>query len=272
VLLLIDRSTSMFASTLPGGGSPPFGAFPDRWETARAAVAALEPYASQIAFGAMTFAAPGVAECPVLQGADTTPSLDGFVDVLSILPPSAQAIPDQKADTPMLEALEAGYAVLDGISDSAPRYLVLLSDGSAEMCGVRDKGTWCGQDPAIGAAQAAHDRGITTLVVGIGAEETLGDEGAFRYFLDALAFAGQGRQVPPFPSIDGVKPCLQLEYPALTGDSVGDDFWTDENWRTYAQGVYGATGTTFDQQRFYEPLPDDIEGPMQAMVAGMMCR
>ena len=44
MLILVDKSTSMFASNLPNGGSGPFGTSPDRWEAMRAAVAALEPF------------------------------------------------------------------------------------------------------------------------------------------------------------------------------------------------------------------------------------
>jgi hypothetical protein len=56
------------------------------------------------------------------------------------------------------------------------------------------------------------------------------------------------------------------------GESVGDDFWTDEAWRSYSQAEYALTGTTFDVQRFHEPLADDVEGPMHEMMAGLLCR
>lgn len=69
-----------------------------------------------------------------------------------------------------------------------------------------------------------------------------------------------------------MRACLQLEYLALTGESVGEDFWTGESWRSYAQGTYGATGSAFAEQRFFEPLPDDVESAMHEMMNGVACR
>lgn len=265
VLLLVDRSTSMFSSTLSSGSGAPFGTYDDGWEAARAAIASLEPYASEIAFGTMTFAAPGLENCPVLQGAEMIPTLAAFDQVLSLLPPSSEAIPDEKADTPMVEALQAAYAILDNVGGTAPKYVVLVSDGSAEMCTVRDRGSWCGQDPAIGAAQDAYQRGIGTMAVGINPSDI-----ASEYLLDAVAFAGRGEAVPPPPREDAL-PCMQVEHVAITGESVGDDFYVGEAWRDYAQAEYGPADSTFPAQQFFEVDPADVTAAMEALMATIAC-
>lgn len=265
VLLLVDRSTSMFSSALITGDGTPVGMYDDGWEAARAAISTLEPYASEVAFGAMTFAAPGRTTCPVLQGAEMVPALDAFNQVLSLLPPNSEAIPDEKADTPMVESLQAAYAILDGVGGTAPKYVVLVSDGSAEMCAVRDRGAWCGQDPAIGAVQDAFERGIATLAVGIDPSDS-----ASEYLLDAVAFAGRGEAIPPAPRNESL-PCLQIEFPAITGEPAGDDLYTGEAWRDYAQAEYGPANSTFPVRRFFEVDPADVTVAMDALMATIGC-
>jgi hypothetical protein len=274
VMLLIDRSTSMFASSLPDGGSPAVGMYPDRWEALRAAVDLLEPFSSEIQFGAMTYTGynperVALDACPELQGADIAVATGNFADVQALLPPSAEAIPGAKSETPTAEGILAATEVLAAVPTDGPKYIVLVTDGLPEMCGVFDRGAYCGSDPTIGAVQAAYALGIQTYVIGIGFESLPGDEGpAAEYLLNGLAHAGQGLEVPPTEALDQFKPCLQLEAP-MRGMTVPDDFWNEENWRLVAAGTYGAVGTTFAETLYLQPGDTQLGEQLAQVVEGV---
>lgn len=274
VMLLIDRSTSMFASSLPDGGSPAVGIHPDRWEALRAAVDLLEPYSSEVQFGVMTYTGynperVSLTACPEIQGEDIQVATDNFAQIQAALPPSAQAIPGAKSETPTAEGLAAATTALAAVPTDGPKYIVLVTDGIPEMCNVFDRGAWCGSDPTIAAVQAAYAQGIQTIVIGIGFEGLTGDEGpASQYVLNAAAHAGQGLEVAPPPALDQFKPCLQLEAP-LRGTTVPDDFWNEENWRNVAAGVYGAAGTSFADTLYLLPGDTQLGEQLAQVVEGV---
>jgi hypothetical protein len=280
VLLVLDRSTSMFSSLLPHGGSAEFGAHPDRWEALRAAVAGLEPHSADLAFGAMTFtgfsASNGSGECPVVETA-TAFALNGFDAILDVIPPSEAAIPETKGETPTADALRVAYDLVAAVPGDAPKYVVLLTDGLPELCGLFDQGTWCGQDPAIGAVQDARALGITTYAVGIGMGPTdLAAEEAesAAYFLNALAHAGQGLTVAPPPATyhPYALSCVQYEYQLISGTPTGTDLFNG-GWRNYVQTSYGEDGSTFPEQLHLSPAADSLQSELLALIQSLAsCR
>lgn len=277
VMLLIDRSTSMFASSLANGDSPPVGSYPDRWEALRAAVDLLAPYSSEVQFGVMTYTGYNpervpLDACPETQGQEIPVALDNFAQIQAALPPSAEAIPAQKSETPTAEGIAAATSALAAVATDGPKYIVLITDGIPEMCGVFDRGVFCGADPTIAAVQAAYALGIQTLVIGIGFDGSAGDDSkAAQYVLNGAAHAGQGLEVPPpldEQHLGQFKPCLQIEAP-LRGMTVPDDFWNEENWRNVAAGVYGATGTAFTDTLYLLPGDTQLGEQLSQVVAGV---
>jgi hypothetical protein len=235
------------------------GSYPDRWEALRAAVNLLEPYASEVQFGAMTYTGymegqgPGV--CPELQGESMPIGLDNFAQVQSLLPASSEAIPPAKSETPTPQGIAAAATALAGVDSDGPKYLLLITDGLPEPCGFFDRGPHCGSDDTIAAVQAAHDQGIQTFVIGIGFDQNNDpNEGeAASYLLNAAAHAGRGLEVSQPPNTDNYLSCITGAYEARTGMPIPNEFWTGD-WRDYSQAVYGAA-TTFVDTLYY--LPDD---------------
>jgi von Willebrand factor type A domain len=245
VLILVDKSTSMFASNLPNGGSGPFGTSPDRWEAMRAAVAALEPFGTDVAFSLATYTSfKDGDQCPALERIDVVPMTTGdapnqFADILASIPPSAEAIPPSKSETPTGAAITAAQAALQAIPGTSPKYILVITDGDPDTCLNFDP--QCGQDVAIGAAQDAFDAGIQTFVVGI--SDDVDD-----VFLNDLAHAGQGQPVAPPASEDLF--CIQSEpKPGTTFDY--------NDWRPAAFGDYGADGLKYEEELFFKPT--DVE-------------
>ncbi len=246
VLMLVDRSTSMFASNLPNGASPPFGDYPDRWEAVRVAVAGLEPLASEVVFGLSTYTGYNAGVCPEMPQIGTlVPGQADFAQLLAELPSSAEALPPAKSETPTYEAITAGIEVLKEVEIEGPKYLLVITDGEPDTCQVFDP--QCGQDAAIGAAQAAYAEGISTFVIGLGAD--VGTK-----FLNDLAHAGQGLEVQP-PAEGGSGPtwCIGQELQGR-GDTTNFDI---NRYRDFADATYGADGMMYADELYFQP--DDVE-------------
>lgn len=246
VLILVDKSTSMFASNLPNGGSPAFGTKSDRWEAMRDAVAALEPFSGEVAFSLSTYTSFNMSgsTCPSLENLDVAPAttLDvptRFADILASIPPSAEAIPDSKSETPTGAAILAASAALQALPSKGPKYILVITDGDPDTCVNFDP--QCGQDIAIGAAQEAFAAGIKTFVVGI-------SDDVDNNFLNDLAHAGQGEPVAP-PAQEDLF-CIQKEPKEGTTFDYND-------WRPSAHGDYGADGMTYAEELFYKPTDVD---------------
>ncbi len=269
VMLVLDRSTSMFKSNLPNGGysGESFGTFDDRWEGLRAAVAGLEPYSADVQFGAATFTGfneQNGGQCPVMEGLDIPVSIGNFDQILALLPDSATAIPASKSETPTAEGIEAALEVLAAVETVGPQYLVLITDGLPELCHpeLLDKGVWCGHDPAFGVVQNAFLNGVTTFVIGILGESTDPNETeAGEYFLNGMAHAGQGLDLaPPTDNLH----CIQQESTLDRGEMPASDFY--ENWRPYAAATYAADGFTYEDTLYFAPVDGDALGAQLAEV------
>lgn len=267
VMLLLDRSTSMFAPNLPNGGSPsPFGSFDDRWEALRAAVAGLEQYADEVQIGAATFTGYNEQNggvCPELQGLDMQIATGNFGQVLELLPDSQTALPPSKSETPTAEALEEAVAALTAVEVEGPKYLVLVTDGLPELChpDLLDKGNWCGHDSAFAVVQQAYAAGVTTHVIGIIGAGQPEEEAAADYFLNGIAHAGQGLELaPPLTDLH----CIQQESTLDRGAIPDNDFYT--NWRPWAAATYGEDTHTYADTLYFAPTDGDALGTELASV------
>jgi hypothetical protein len=269
VLMLVDRSTSMFKnniqtgdptrpSTCFDGGSPAFGADEDRWSAMRKAVAALEPLAAEVMFGMSTYTSfnDSAATCPDMPQLTTLlPGQAAFADILAELPPNVEACPAKKSETPTWEAIEKGTAALAAVEIEGPKYLVVITDGEPDSCLLFDP--QCGQDAAIGAAQDAFAANITTFVIGLGSD--VGEK-----FLNDLAHAGQGLEVqPPDGSgVDCLRQIVQADDP-----TVNFDF---NNYRDSAMATYGADGLEYDDKLYFAPTDlAALQQQLTSLIAGV---
>lgn len=263
VMLVLDRSTSMFKSSLPNGGysGASFGSFEDRWEGLRAAVAGLEPFSKDVQFGAMTYTGYQNGTCPELQGADIQVATDNFADILALLPPNTEAIPDKASETPTAEALQAALDAVLAVEADGPKYLVLITDGLPDMCAgnpeLINKGVWCSHDPAFAVAQDAFAKGVTTYVIGLLGNPSDNNEAeAGEYFLNGIAHAGQGLELEPYPE-DNLH-CIQQESTIARDNPPTNDFY--QEWRTWAAATYGADGYTYAENLYLAPDDGDALG------------
>lgn len=77
-------------------------------------------------------------------------------------------VPLVDGDTPTGEAIHEALDWLDRDEAAGPRYLVLITDGEPDTCLQPDPQN--GQELALEAARAAHERGIETYVVGVSSD------------------------------------------------------------------------------------------------------
>lgn len=263
VMILVDRSTSMFRSDLANGSSPMFGTFPDRWEAVRDALSGLSQFSGDVAFSLATFTGlfdqetQALISCPEMEHLDMVPATDNFDQILAALPPSAEAIPPGPSETPTGEAVTAAYEALAALESAGNKYILLVTDGEPDTC--TKPNPQCGQDPAIGAVQAAYAAGVSTYVIGLG-------DDAGEKFLNDVAHAGQGLEVAPPP--DDKLFCISDEL-RLRGETEPPDFYQD-GWRDVAAGTYADTPITYADTLYYQPGDSDaLRQAMSGLVAGV---
>lgn len=198
VMILVDRSSSMF--------DVPYGVWANRWDPLKAAlvgdgatnfgvVGRLQPVV-RFGFAAYTAQSANAAACPMVLGAEVPISLNNYAPIWNAYNAvSYDPIMDgdgsnlnYKGETPTGEAISVIVPVLNQFPEPGPKYLLLVTDGQPDTCGVMDP--QCGQDASVAAVQYARTLGIGTFVVGI--EMTEFD--ATRH-LTQLANAGTGLPV-----------------------------------------------------------------------------
>lgn len=278
VLMLVDRSTSMFKnniqtgnpnqpSTCFNGSSPAFGADEDRWSAMRKAVAALEPLATEVMFGMSTYTSfnDSAATCPEMPQLGTLlPGQAAFADILAELPPNVEACPSKKSETPTWEAIVEGTAALEAVEIEGPKYLLVITDGEPDSCLLFDP--QCGQDAAIGATQAAYAKGIKTFVIGLASNETdATNRRKFEKFLNDLAHAGQGLDVEP-PADGGARDCIgqivRANDPTVTFDI--------NNYRDTAMATYGADTLEYESELYFNPADlAELQQQLTEIIAGV---
>jgi hypothetical protein len=159
VLLLIDQSQSMAFG---------FGES-TRWEVLREAIiapetgllASLDPNAR---VGLMLYTGQGGFSnplgCPLLTRLDAQ-----FGNTDAVREAYLDANPMQGGDTPTGESIDGAARALLELSDPAPKYILLATDGEPDTC-AQPKPSM-GLPLAVASARAAFDRGIRVFVLGV---------------------------------------------------------------------------------------------------------
>lgn len=178
VLLLIDQSQSM---------SFQFGSS-TRWQVLREAIvdreqgllSSLDPSAS---IGLMLYTGRGGFQsplgCPILTHVEAQ-----FGNVEAVRQAYLGADPLQGGDTPTGESITQAAAALNAIAGSAPRYILLATDGQPDTCAQPKPSE--GLPEALAAARAAFAQGIRVYVLGV-------SDGLGAWRLQQLANAGAGK-------------------------------------------------------------------------------
>ncbi|MEY2930833.1 MAG: hypothetical protein RL033_1582 [Pseudomonadota bacterium] len=178
VLLLIDQSQSM---SFGFGDST-------RWNVLREAIVdpeqglltSLDPNARiglMLYTGRGGFASP--LGCPILTHVEAQ-----FGNAAAVREAYLAAGPMQGGDTPTGESIARAAAALSGISDAAPRYILLATDGQPDTCAQPKPQE--GLPQALAAARSAFDQGIRVYVLGV-------SDGLGAWRLQQLANAGAGK-------------------------------------------------------------------------------
>jgi hypothetical protein len=239
VLLLVDRSSSMWEG---------YATSPTRWEPLKQALVGptgvVPALQAEVYFGFMAYTGQeGNPTCPVLNQVPVAlNNLDAIVseyEVASIDP--AQEQPRYtKGETPTGIAIRRATEALEAVTQEGPKYILLATDGEPDSC---DKFyQQCGQDESIAAVQAAFEKGIRTIVVGLGT--AIGEQ----HLLD-VANAGSGQPVQR-PS-----------------DDAQVQSWWVQCGRPPLTATYGNAG---GNAVFYSPAnPVDLESKLREAFAGV---
>lgn len=179
VMLLIDRSTSMGFDF--GGDS--------RWNVLREAI--LEPERGLLAsldqrarVGLMLYTGQdgfeGPLGCPVITEVATE-----FGNIDRVRDAYLAAEPALRGDTPTGESIERAALELGRLEASAPKYILLATDGEPDTCAQPKPSE--GMPQALAAAQGAFAQGIRVYTVGV-------SEGIGADRVQQMANAGAGKE------------------------------------------------------------------------------
>lgn len=177
VLLLIDASSSAWDGQVSAAGT--------RWDAIRQSLSpsgnALAAFQDRVAFGAYRF--NGTMEmCP-----NTTaiaPALNNYPAISTLIEETALIA---ASDTPLAETLTLAASSL--ASHSGDRYIIVITDGIPDTCAMNDGN--CIID-AVLAAQQAHEGGVSTILVTLGAGFEFPTNNRFR---QDFANAGAGEPI-----------------------------------------------------------------------------
>jgi hypothetical protein len=240
VLLVAERGSSMLNEKDVDGTivTGQWNDYPSRWDRVRELVAALEPYAGEIAFGALSYTGEGMVQCPVIAGT-VEPATDDYDNLRAAFPPTDEVRPEVKGESPADAALQVAVDSLTALPNDRAKYILLFTRGTPDTCALPDP--QCGGDNALHVIQTAFTSGIRTLVVGFNAaDEPVAND---------LAQAGRG--LPVRPPTEDEQTCLYTERSA---EGLQFDF-TD--WRSYTAATYAADGYTYADDLTIPP--DDTE-------------
>jgi hypothetical protein len=210
VMILVDRSSSMF--------DVPYYASPNRWQPLKDAlvgdgatywgvVGDLQG-AVRFGFAAYTAQQVNIAQvCPSVLGAEVGIALDNYLPIRAAYDNASHDPIDEgqgaqlyKGETPTGAAVRVVTGVLGAFQEPGPKYILLVTDGQPDTCGVPDP--QCGQDDAVAAVQEARALPVPIQTFVIGIEMTEFD--ASRH-LTQVANAGLGLGVARgavFPNCD----------------------------------------------------------------------
>lgn len=206
VMLLIDQSGSM---TQPFGGST-------RWNVLRDAIVDREDglltwLDTSASIGLMLYSSiggfAGGQACPLLTEVGVAL---GNAETIRSAYLGAEPLP--AGETPTGESIQAAADALATIAGSAPKYILLVTDGDPDTCAQPNPQN--GLDEAVAAALGAAARGIRVYTVGL--------DGIAELSLQAMANAGQGKDPALFYGIDAdaVEPLHASTDPRVLADQL----------------------------------------------------
>lgn len=180
VMLLIDRSTSMGFDFDSGG--------PSRWDVLREAI--VEPERGLLAsldqrarVGLMLYTGENGFDnptgCPVITSVDVQ-----FDNVQRVREAYLASEPARRGDTPTGESIERATQALSQLESTAPKYILLATDGEPDTCAQPKPQE--GMPTALAAAQSAFAQGIRVYTVGV-------SEGIGADRVQQMANAGAGK-------------------------------------------------------------------------------
>lgn len=179
VVLLIDQSGSM---------EEDFGGAGSRWDVVKNALmdnttGIVKVLENDVRFGLALYTShdgDNGGTCPILTDV-MPPTLGNYNAINAVYGPA-----NEDGETPTGESIEAIAAQLAPFSEPGPKAIVLATDGEPDTCAVPNPQT--GQDESIAAAQAAYQNDISTYIISVGADVSLGH-------LQDMANAGVGLPV-----------------------------------------------------------------------------
>jgi von Willebrand factor type A domain len=213
VMVLVDRSSSMFDQG--------FADFPNRWDPLKEALVGDDGVVTKLqggvrfGFSAYTHQSKnGAGSCPIMDvsnfDVDNLKAIKTLYDTASS-DPIVTGVDGSKGETPTGAAVSVATKALEDFEGFGPKFLLVVTDGEPDTCSEPDP--QCGQDEAIAAVQAAHEKGIGTFVIGVG-------EIGVNHLQD-LANAGLGLPVAQRGLPDGCQDSTfdQGKYSANGGDA-----------------------------------------------------
>jgi hypothetical protein len=179
VVLLIDQSGSM---------EEQFGGAGTRWNVVKNALmdpntGIVNQLEAEVRFGLSLYTSHdgnSGGTCPILTSV-LPPALNNYDAINAVYGPA-----NSDGETPTGESIDAVAAVLAPFAEPGPKAIVLATDGEPDTCAVPNPQN--GQPESIQAAQDAYAQDISTYIISVGADVSLGH-------LQDMANAGVGLPV-----------------------------------------------------------------------------
>ena len=183
VMLLVDQSGSM------NDRYPMRSNLSTRWSVVRDALmdpdrGAVKQLESSVRFGVTFFTSRGGFRgptCPMLT--DVSAATDNYDAIRALYD---RTKPDK--DTPTGESIDAVVERLSAMGGPGQKFILLVTDGSPDTCGMPDSQGALAQSVAVGAASNAFEQGIKLFILGVSSDVD-------QVKVQQIANAGQGRPI-----------------------------------------------------------------------------
>lgn len=258
VMLVIDGSSGVFSTSMYGG-STGFGEYPDVWEAMRGVLTRLAGE-TNVRFWPVVYRAEQTGACPNLYLSGTEPVSDNAL-LDGWLPPSEEAVTEDKQEGPLADALAVFIEKLLAYDHAGPKHLLFLGDGPpGDSCTFFDAPA-CNRDPVFGMVQEAYRAGIRTRMLNLGEEAGL-------EFAEDVSHAGNGERVI---SLQETAYCIPLE--AVRSGKIDSEDYAAQydyavNWRDHVSGDYLPDGEAYAEVLSHSPtdaasLTDAVQSYVQ---------
>lgn len=226
VLLVVDRSGSMKADY---GGVTRWNALHDTLMNPTDGI--VPQLADKVRFGLLLYSGHDLDDagaCPTLH--DVGPAIDNAEAIEALYGSKAPG-----EGTPTGEAIAVGTPMLDAVTASGPKLLILATDGLPDTCDApTEDSSAMARALVVDGVEAAHDLDIATYVIGVGPDVAADhlqevanagaglpaagpDNATFYQALDAQALVDAFDEI-----IDGVRGCVfDLDAPVDPDIAVG---------------------------------------------------